>query len=115
MFVAWPAPHGSVWPLCRDLAMAAKVGQRLTQPGPAAQLAASADPRLLQRRKDHHAMMASLALSAPAFPAAVQLAERWLAAQMLSNHICTEAADLIVAAGFLPDQALPVPGMRPAS
>lgn len=94
--------------------MATKLGQRVAQPGPAAQLAAAADPQVLQRHKDHHAMMSSLAQSAPAFPAATRLAERWLAAQMLSNHICTEAAELIAAAAFLPNQPLPVPG-RPHS
>jgi hypothetical protein len=95
--------------------MAAKLGDRQIQAGPAARLAGAADPRLLQARRDHHAMMSALAQSAPAFPSAAQLAERWLAAQMLSNHLCAEAAELIVAAAFAPDQALPVPGEPPLS
>ena len=79
-------------------------------PGPASGLAAAASHALLQARTRHHGMMAALAGAAPAFPAAAQLAGRWLAAQMLSNQLQQEALELLVAAAFVPERGLPIPG-----
>ena len=81
-------------------------------PGPASELAAAASHALLQACARHHGMMAALAGAAPAFPAAAQLAGRWLAAQMLSNQLRQEALELLVAAAFLPERGLPVPGQH---
>ena len=81
-------------------------------PGPASELAAAASHALLQARARHHGMMAALAGAAPAFPAAAQLAGRWLGAQMLSNQLRQEALELLVAAAFLPERGLPIPGQH---
>ena len=61
-------------------------------------------------RAAHHGAMAALAGSAPAFPAACQLAGRWAAAQMLSWQLPQEALELVAASAFLPDWGLPIPG-----
>lgn len=93
--------------------MAAKLGcpEEAAQAGsPGGRLAAAASFPALQTRSAHHALMSALAGSAPAFPAAARLAHRWLAAQMLSNHICPEAAELLTAAVFSPGRGPPVPG-----
>lgn len=78
--------------------------------GPQSVLAAAASHALLQARARHHGAMAALAGSAPAFPAACQLAGRWAAAQMLSWQLPQEALELVAASAFLPDWGLPIPG-----
>ncbi len=95
----------------RDAAMAARIdsgGQAGV--GPQSMLAAAAAHGSLQARARHHGAVAALAGAAPAFPAAAQLAGRWLAAQMLSNQLPQEGLELIVASAFLPDWGLPIPG-----
>lgn len=91
--------------------MAARIeSSRQAGVGPQSALAAAAAHASLQARARHHGAMAALAGAAPAFPAAAQLAGRWLAAQMLSNQLPQEVLELIVASAFLPDWGLPIPG-----
>lgn len=96
----------------RDQAMAAKLGssEEASPDTPTAQLAAAASFASVQRRAAHHGLMSALAGSAPAFPAAARMAQRWLGAQMLSNQIFLEAGELLVAAAFSPERGLSVPG-----
>jgi hypothetical protein len=95
--------------------MAAKLGssEEAFPDTPTAQLAAAASFAAMQRRAAHHGLMSALAGSAPAFPTAARMAQRWLGAQMLSNQICLEAGELLVAAAFSPERGLPVPGKNP--
>ncbi|CAL8472362.1 g11905 [Coccomyxa elongata] len=96
----------------RDQAMAAKMSSpdEATLGSPGGQLAARATFGALQRQLAHHALMSTLAGTAPAFPPTARLAHRWLSSQMLSNQICQEAGELLVAAAFSLERGLPVPG-----
>ena len=77
---------------------------------PGGQLAARATYGALQRQLAHHALMSALAGTAPAFPPTARMAHRWLSSQMLSNQICQEAGELLVAAAVSLERGLPVPG-----
>lgn len=79
-------------------------------PAPEAALARAAGHAALRGRARHHATLAALSGSAPAFPAAAQLASRWLAAHMLSNHVAEPLSELLTAAVFSADAAAHVPG-----
>ena len=84
------------------------------------------DHATLQRADAHHAALAALAAAgANALPAAATLAVRWLGAAMLAGlpatqvKECTdrpcqlvppEAIELVVAATFLPESGMPMPG-----
>ena len=80
-------------PLCRDAAMAARQELAAPQSGSAAGAGGLQSPEhafagyaQLQQRAQHHGFAAALAGSAPAFPGTAQLAQRWVAAHMLSNQ-----------------------------
>ncbi len=77
---------------------------------PEAMLARAAEHAALRRGAKHHAMLAALSGSAPAFPAAAQLASRWVSAHMLSNHITEPMSELLTAAAFSADRAALIPG-----
>lgn len=61
----------------------------------------------------HHGLVCGVAALTPAFAPACRLAQRWVASQMLSNHISPEVVELMVASVFAhPAAALPAPGSR---
>lgn len=61
----------------------------------------------------HHGLVCGVAALTPAFAPTCRLAQRWVASQMLSNHISAEVVELMVAAVFAhPAAALPAPGSR---
>ena len=97
---------------CRDNAMAAAAVNSPADDLTAAEaaLARAAEHDALRRRARHHAMLAALCGAAPAFPAAAQLASRWLAAHLLSNHVTEPISELLTAAVFSSEKTVPVPG-----
>ena len=92
-----------------DAVSAAEAAEEHLTPAEAA-LAHAAQHTALDRRAKHHAMLAALSGTAPAFPAAAQLASRWVSAHMLSNHITEPMSELLTAAGFSADRAAVMPG-----
>ena len=97
---------------CRDNAMASAAVDGHADDWTAAEtaLARAAEHDALRRRARHHAMLAALCGAAPAFPAAAQLASRWLAAHLLSNHVTEPISELLTAAVFSSEKTVPVPG-----
>ena len=91
---------------------AAEAAEEHVTPAEAA-LWRAAQHAALGRRAKHHAMLAALSGTAPAFPAAAQLASRWVSAHMLSNHITEPMSELLTAAGFSAGRAAVIPGKRP--
>jgi len=77
---------------------------------PQLSLTRQAQHAALRQRAKRHAMLAALSGAAPAFPAATQLASRWVAVHMLSNHITEPLSELLTAAGFSSDRRSSVPG-----
>lgn len=77
---------------------------------PQLSLTRQAQHAALRQRAKHHAMLAALSGAAPAFPAATQLASRWVAVHMLSNHITEPLSELLTAAGFSSGRGASVPG-----
>ena len=75
-----------------------------------AALARAAEHNAMRRRARHHAMLAALCGAAPAFPATAQLASRWLAAHLLSNHVTEPISELLTAAVFSSEKTVPIPG-----
>ena len=67
-----------------------------------------------QRQAQLHGLLSGMAAEHPAFPATARLADRWVAAHLMSNQICHEAVELLVAAAFLPESGLPPPGAAAA-
>ena len=92
-----------------DALLAGEAGKEDMTPAEAA-LKHAAQHAALRRRAKHHAMLASLSGTAPAFPASAQLASRWVAAHMLSNHITEPISELLTAAGFAAADAACPPG-----
>ena len=97
-----------------DASPAAEAGEESLTP-PETMLAHAAEHAALRRRAKHHAMLAALSGAAPAFPATAQLASRWVAAHMLSNHITEPMSELLTAAAFSADRAALIPGKLPVS
>lgn len=94
-----------------DASPAAQAGKESLTP-PEAMLARTAEHAALRRSAKHHAMLAALSGAAPAFPAAAQLASRWVSVHMLSNHITEPMSELLTAAAFAADRAALIPGMH---
>jgi U3 small nucleolar RNA-associated protein 22 len=69
-------------------------------------------PELLARSW-HHGLIAGVANANPAFAPSVRLAQRWLGAHMLSNHLAPEAIELIAAAAFVGPSGGPAGGPAP--
>ena len=97
---------------CRDNVMAAAAVDSPADDLTAAEaaLVRAAGHDALRRRARHHAMLAALCGAAPAFPAAAQLAARWLAAHLLSNHVTEPISELLTAAVFSDEKTVPIPG-----
>lgn len=64
----------------------------------------------LTRRLKHHALVAAAVDQHAALASTVRVLARWLGAQLLSNHVCQEAAELLAVAAFSCPSSLPVPG-----
>ena len=60
-----------------------------------------------QNRLKHHGMMTQLAGLHPTLRATAELALRWTASQLMSNHVPQEATELIVAAAYVSPTGAP--------
>eukprot|EP00884_Botryococcus_braunii_P010162 jgi/Botrbrau1/19147/Bobra.0077s0059.1 len=70
--------------------------------------------RRLQRAVQHHALVVNAASrpDAPALVPTARLASRWVSAHLLSNHLSTEAVELLVASLFCSPSTVGPPGSR---
>jgi len=77
---------------------------------------AAASVALLERsplvRNWHHGLVSAVGGANPAFAPAARLAKRWVGAHLLSNHLCDEAVELLVAAAFSGPAVMSAPGSR---
>ena len=96
----------------RSLKQPAPTNGTAQEPPTQRQQGPAMDHAALMRRLKHHALIATAVDVYPAMATTVRLFVRWLGAQLLSNHVCDEAAELIVAAAFAGPSPLPVPGMH---
>jgi U3 small nucleolar RNA-associated protein 22 len=61
----------------------------------------------------HHGLISAVASVNPAFAPATRLAKRWVGSQLLSNHLCDEAIELLMVSAFTSPSPTPTaPGSR---
>eukprot|EP00798_Chlamydomonas_sp_ICE-L_P031575 gene31575-6769_t len=91
----------------RDEAMLSKV--LLTTKRAPAELSAEESPLM---HNWHHGLISLIGGANPAYAPSVRLARRWVGAHMLSNSVCGEAVELMVAAAFITPGPLGQPASR---
>ncbi len=85
-----------------------------TAPKPNPQLLRTSPESRPLTRSWHHGLVSNIGGTNPAFGPACRLAKRWVSVHMMSNHVCEEAVELLVAAAFTGLGPREQPGSRVA-